>query len=309
MGRQIRYLKEGIEYESWLNDEGLVDRFFLKTRERKIVFLFRNGSDRPGAVIKRGKTSQIEKEYVNQKNALALFPTNVPEIYFMKSDGDVSDLCMEYVKGLHLNTVVSSAWMGRKKKYLGELNEIFGFLLNILKLVPARKERVGNVYPWSEIETIMRIVYGHFGRKAEIYDLGRLLKGVDQIESPVVMQHRDFCVANILYGDNGRKVIIDWEDSQEKDLVMVDFNMLLVSMAKAYEETLMETGEYFYKDREITGNVNKVKEEIRGYFGLEKSWFRKISLLSTLSLCAQNLRKQRLKTADEIFSFLIREAS
>jgi len=308
MDRQIRYLKEGVEYESWLNDEGLENRFFLKTRERKIIFLFRNGSDRPGAVIKCGKTSQIEREYINQKNALALFPTNVPEIYFLKSDGDVSDLCMEYVNGLHLNTIVSSAWMGRKKKYLGELKEIFGFLLNILKLVPARKEKVSNIYPWSEIETIMRIVYGHFGRKAEIDDLGKMLKGVDQIESALVMQHRDFCVANVLYGDKGRKVIIDWEDSREKDLIMVDFNMLLISVAKVYEETLGEAREQCFKDREIMENVNQVREEIRGYFGLEKSCFRKISLLSTLSLCSQNLQKQRFKTADEIFSFLIREA-
>lgn len=309
MDRQIRYLKKEIEYESWLNDEGLEDRFVLKTRERKITFLFRNGSDRPKAVIKCGKTSQIEREYINQKNALALFPMNVPEIYFIKSDGNVSSLCMEYVNGLHLNSIVSSAWMGRKKKYLGELEEMFGFLLDILKLVPARKGKVGNVYPWSEVETMMKDVYGHFGRKAEIDDIGRILKGVDQVESALVIQHRDFCVANVLYEDKGHKVIIDWEDSREKDLVMVDFNMLIISVIKTYEETLKEAKERFFKDREIMDNVNHVREGIRGYFGFEKSCFRKISLLSTLSLCSQNLRKQRFKTADEIFSFLIREAT
>lgn len=309
MDRQIRYLKEKIEYESWLDNERLEDRFFLKTRERKIIFLFKNGGNRPRAVIKCGKTSQIEREYINQKNALTLFPMNVPEIYFMKSDGNVSNLCMEYVKDWHLNSIVSSAWIGRKKKYLGELKEIFRFLLDILKLIPARKEKVSNVYPWSEIETMMKNVCGHFGRKAEIDDLGKMLEGVDQVESPLVMQHRDFCVGNVLYGDKGRKVIIDWEDSREKDLVMVDFNMLLISVMKTYEETFKETSEHFFRDREIVDNVNKVRGEIRGYFGLEKSCFRKISLLSTLSLCSQNLRKQRFKTADEIFSFLIREAT
>ena len=303
----MSYLKEEMEYGRWLREGKLQDKLFFKTDKKNIIFIFRHGEARPAAVMKCGKCSEMEKEYLTQKRALALFPAWVPKIYFFETDDGTGNLCMEYVKDNHLSNIVSSVWIGKRKKYLYELEQIFLFCIAFLKHIPVREGRVGHAYSAAEIEAMASDLLGYFGEGGEIPEFKERMDGLHETPSPLIMQHRDFCVRNILYADRQRKVIIDWEDSKEDDLPMVDFNMLLISMVAVYRDIFHEADDHFFGDKDLMEIVRKMREEVRQYLGVKKELFENISALSTLSLCSQNIRKGRFKTAEEIFTYLVRE--
>jgi len=308
MDRSVDFYK-GNKYEGWLEEESLQENFFLITDSRRIVFIFRKGDREPRAVRKYGKRAEIENEFINHQKAYHLFPTKIPPIYFFRLEGEMGDLCMEYVNESHLNNIVASVWTGKKKKFLKEMRETFLFLMEILKTLPIHEGKVEDSYSYQIAKWAMDNDIQKVNQMKETRRVEEIMKEVSGIRLPLCMQHRDFCLRNILYSGMQGKMIIDWEDSKEGELPMVDFNMLLVSIIQAYEELFRREKEEFFNENNITEMVEETREEIRQYLGLEKGIFDKISILATFSLWSQNLKKERFKTAEEIFSFLKKELS
>lgn len=308
MDRSVDFYK-GNKYEGWLEEESLQENFFLITDSRRIVFIFRKGEREPRAVRKYGKRAEIENEFINHQKAYHLFPTKIPPIYFFRLEGEMGDLCMEYVNESHLNNIVASVWTGKKKRFLKEMRGTFLFLMEILKTLPIHEGKVEDSYSYQIAKWAMDNDIQKVNQMKETRRVEEIMKEVSGIRLPLCMQHRDFCLRNILYSGMQGKMIIDWEDSKERELPMVDFNMLLVSIIQAYEELFRREKDEFFNENNITEMVEETREEIRQYLGLEKGIFDKISILATFSLWSQNLKKERFKTAEEIFSFLNKELS
>ena len=308
MDRSVDFYK-GNKYEGWLEEESLQENFFLITDSRRIVFIFRKGEREPRAVRKYGKRAEIENEFINHQKAYHLFPTKIPPIYFFRLEGEMGDLCMEYVNESHLNNIVASVWTGKKKRFLKEMRETFLFLMEILKTLPIHEGKVEDSYSYQIAKWAMDNDIQKVNQMKETRRVEEIMKEVSGIRLPLCMQHRDFCLRNILYSGMQGKMIIDWEDSKEGELPMVDFNMLLVSIIQAYEELFRREKDEFFNENNITEMVEETREEIRQYLGLEKGIFDKISILATFSLWSQNLKKERFKIAEEIFSFLNKELS
>lgn len=308
MDRSVDFYK-GNKYEEWLEEESLQENFFLITDSRRIVFIFRKGEREPRAVRKYGKRADIENEFINHQKAYHLFSTKIPQIYFFRSEGEMGDLCMEYVNESHLNNIVASVWTGKKKRFLKEMRETFLFLMEILKTLPIHEGKVEDSYSYQIAKWAMDNDIQKVNQMKETRRVEAIMKEVSGIRLPLCMQHRDFCLRNILYSGMQGKMIIDWEDSKEGELPMVDFNMLLVSIIQAYEELFRREKDEFFNENNITEMVEETREEIRQYLGLEKGIFDKISILATFSLWSQNLKKERFKIAEEIFSFLKKELS
>lgn len=306
MDRSIGFYK-GENYEEWLEEEGLQENFCLITNSRRIVFIFRKGEREPRAVKKYGKRAEIENEFINHQKAYRLFPTKIPPIYFLRSKGEMGDLCMEYVNESHLNNIVASVWTGKKIRFLKEIRETFLFLMEILKSLPIQEGKVEDSYSYQIAKRAIDNDMQKVNQMKEKKRVKEIMKEVSGIQLPLCMQHRDFCLRNILYSGMQGKMIIDWEDSREGDLPMVDFNMLLISIIQAYEELFRRERDEFFNENNIMEMVEEKREEIRQYLGLGKEIFEKISILATFSLWSQNLKKERFKTAEEIFSFLNKE--
>ena len=62
----------------------------------------------------------------------------------------------------------------------------------------------------------------------------KLTVSLEQVSLPLIPQHGDFSVRNILYRESGDKVLIDWEDCNLLMLPLVDINMLRVSLAESW---------------------------------------------------------------------------
>lgn len=307
--KEILCSEKMIEYESWLDDEKLQDRFVHVTNEKNIMFIFKKGDKKPKAVQKYGKLFEIKKEYVNHQKAQILFPSLVPPIYFFKSDCDTGNLCMEYIGDIHFNKVVASASIGKKRKYLDEIKDTFQFLIKMLKTLPFKEGDLENSYSYEMIKRKINTNFTYPNEKIERNKIKKIIEEVNHIRFPLGMEHGDFCLGNILYTDKNieRKVIIDWEDCREEDLPLVDFNMLLISMIQAYKDTFERKNDDFFNDNDIMKILTEQKEEIRQYLGMKKELFQKISILSTFSLWSQNVQKGRIKISEEIFSYLNKE--
>ena len=306
MDRNVDFYK-GNKYEGWFEEESLQENFYLITDSRRIVFIFKKGEKEPRAVRKYGKRAEIENEFINHQKAYHLFPTKIPPIYFFRLEGEMGDLCMEYVNESHLNNIVASVWTGKKKRFLKEMQETFLFLMEILKTLPIHEGKVEDSYSYQIAKWAMDHDIQKVNQMQERRRVEEIMKEVSGIRLPLCMQHRDFCLRNILYSGMQGKMIIDWEDSKEDDLPMVDFNMLLISMISVYKEMFHEAGDHFFANKDLMKIVHKMREQVKQYLGLEEGPFEKISVLSTFSLCSQNIRKGRFKTAEEIFTYLIRE--
>lgn len=309
--KEILCPEKMMEYEPWLDNEKLQDRFIHMTNEKNIIFIFKKGDKKPKAVKKYGKPFEIKKEYVNQQKAQTFFPSLVPAIYFFKSDCDIGNLCMEYIGDIRFNKVVASASIGKKRKYLREIKDTFQLLIKMLKSLPFKEGKFENSYSYQIIKTTINGNLTYLNEKIEINKIKKIIEEVNHIRFPLGMQHGDFCLGNILYTDKNieRKVIIDWEDCREEDLPLVDFNMLLISMIQAYKDTFERKNDDFFNDNDIMKILTEQKEEIRQYLGMKKELFQKISILSTFSLWSQNVQKGRIKISEEVFSFLNKELS
>lgn len=308
MDKSVDFYK-GKNYEAWLEEGSEQENFYLITDNRRIVFIFKKGEREPRAVRKYGKRAEIENEFINHQKAYHLFPTKIPPIYFFRLEGEMGDLCMQYVNESHLNNIVASVWTGKKKRFLKEMQETFLFLMEILKTLPFHEGKVEDSYSYQIAKWAMDNDMQKVNQMKGTRRVREIMKEVSGIRLPLCMQHRDFCLRNILYSGIQGKMIIDWEDSKERELPVVDFNMLLVSIIQAYKELFRREKDDFFNENNIAGMVEKTREEIRQYLGFEKGIFDKISILATFSLWLQNLKKERFRIAEEIFSFLNKEVS
>lgn len=288
-------------------DIGQENQFFLVSKAQTISFLFHEGHDRPYAVLKRGRMEDLDKEYQSHREAYSLFPEHVPAILFYEHDGEMASLCMEYVHESHMTDVVASGWFRRKEKFVEETEHMFAFLLLLIETYVRESFGQRQAVDQTELDSIVKTVATRFGSRGEFGQIRGYIYNAIGIKFPRIMQHGDFCGRNVLYAGKTRKVVIDWEDSKKDHLPFLDFNMLLISIMLLYRELFKKTDEDFFRDEALQRIICDTKRFLIKKLGICESDCRYISLLSTLFLCAQNIKKDRSKTADQIFGFLIRQ--
>ena len=285
------------------------DRFVLITKDRNISFLFDDDHPLPYAVLKYGKASDIKKEYLKHKKAYEFFPRHVPCILFYERQDKMAFFCIEYVPETHMSNVIASTWIWKKQRFIKEIEELFSLLLLLTKRYIQKTAKCGKKVDPKELETIFNVIALRFESRKEFIWFKDILSKIERINIPRIMQHGDFCNRNILYACKTRKVVIDWEDSKENHFPLVDFNMLLISVIEVYRELFNKTDEDFFNEMELRKIVFKMRRKLIEELKINELYHNEISLLSTAFLCAQNIKKERFKTADKIFFYLAKELS
>lgn len=280
------------------------DRFVLITGNRTISFLFKEGAAQPFAVVKSGNPIELGREYENHKRAFNLFPEWVPQIYYYKNEGETASLCVEYVQERFMSNVIAASWFNKKRSFIKEAQSLLSLLVEMMRKYIYEykiKDDTGQQY---ECNDILDIIDTYFHSKAVLSNLRKCFDKMTEVRIPFIMQHGDFCVRNILYASRNRKVVIDWEDSRNDHLPLLDFNMLLISLNGLYSRLFQHKNDSFFREKSIQFTVYVTQKRLMDILGLEDINFRLISIGSTAYLCANNLKKKRNQTATEIFNYL-----
>ena len=241
------------------------------------------------------------------KRAYNLFPEYVPDILFYEQSGEMASFCIEYVRETNMTNVVASTWVRKKQRFIKEIEKLFSLLLLLNEGYIQKTSKFGEEVDHKELETILNAIALRFGARKEFSRLKDILDKMKGIKITRLMQHGDFCNRNILYADKTRKVVIDWEESKENHFPLLDFNMLLISVIEVYREIFNKTDKDFFKEEDLQKIVFKMRRKFIERLKINGSYYNEISLLSTAFLCAQNIEKERFKTADKIFIHLARE--
>ena len=91
------------------------DRFVLITNEHTVSFLFKEGANRPFAVVKSGGREEIEREYINHNRAFSLFPDRVPRMYNYEKEDGAASFWIEHVQERTMGNVIASSWFKKRK--------------------------------------------------------------------------------------------------------------------------------------------------------------------------------------------------
>ena len=283
------------------------DRFVLITNEHSISFLFKQGANRPFALVKSGSREEIEREYINHNRAFSLFPNRVPRIYNYEEEAGAASFRIEYIQERTMGNVIASSWFKKKRRFVKETRDIFSLLVELMEKWGHEFETQEDIIQQNDLDPVLSVIGSYFVSKEILPDLRRCFNEIIGVKTPLIMQHGDFCVRNILYADQNRKMVIDWEDSKENHLPLVDFNMLLISLNKLYVQLFGCKDGDFSQEAEIKEYLLSTQKKLMNLLGLNEEDFNRISLLSTAFLCAQNLKKGRNKTASDIFRYLERK--
>jgi len=283
------------------------DRFVLITEDRSISFLFKEGAIQPFAVVKSGDSKELGREYANHKIAFNLFPESVPQLYYYDNKGETASLCIEYVNEMTMSNVVATSWFRKKRRFIKEAQSLLALLVIMMEKYTHEFKIKENMRQQYDHNTILNIIGAHFDSKAIISNLRRCFDKMIDARIPLIMQHGDFCVNNILYANHTRKMVIDWEDSRDDHLPLLDFNMLLISFESLYPQLFPRAGNDFFQEMDMHDAILSTQNKIITLLGINNFDFQCLSLLSTAYLCAQNLKKERLKTASKVFNHLERQ--
>ena len=283
------------------------DRFVLITNEHTVSFLFKEGANRPFAVVKSGGREEIEREYINHNRAFSLFPDRVPRIHNYEKEDGAASFWIEYVQERTMGNLIASSWFKKKRRFVKETRDIFSLLVELMEKCVHQFETREDIIQQDDLDSILSVIGSYFVSKEILPDLRRCFNEIIGVKTPLIMQHGDFCVRNILYADQNRKMIIDWEDSKENHFPLVDFNMLLISLNKLHARLFKCKNDDFFQEAKIKESLLSTKRKLMNLLDLNEDDFTRISLLSTAFLCAQNLKKGRNKTASDIFRYLERK--
>jgi hypothetical protein len=290
-----------------LTESDIFNRFVLFTKERRISFLFQDKGLYPFAVKKSGHRADIGTEYQNHVRAKELLGNKVPDIWGFETSEETAFFYLEYVPEIFLSNVVAHSFFNKKKLFVKEVLSMLDFYLSVFTCFLYKNNPVSAVDNTLDVGKLFsEISAGFTGRKSQT--LSHAFALAEKSCKPMMLQHGDFCIRNILYGGNQRKVLIDWEDMNSSTLPLVDYMMLFISIQALFEQLFHDDPAQLFQMDEIKAKVDEIKNKIISMLDLDRASFHKLAFLSTALLCRQNLSKDRQATAQLIFNEMEKQA-
>jgi hypothetical protein len=279
-------------------DESLV----LFSADRMVAFLFRRGEPPPYQVRKSGDAADLAAEAGNHRRAAQLLGRMVPDLL----PGVESALTLEYIPEHTLLNAVASAWLGRHRVFEREALGHVTFCLEVYRRSFQGAPPVVEPVTAAEVDDLLAALADLPCEVSERERLGAVLQECVGAELPRLIQHGDFCVRNVLIagGERGR-VLIDWEDLQERRFPLADFALLRLSLKEAYAALFKTDPDAMLRRTELVRGLAEAEEELGRLLGLDRRGMKQVTLLSLACLCRQNLRKKRYPTARSIFAELL----
>jgi len=282
----------------------LFNRFVLFTSDRQIAILFKDKDSQPFAVRKSGPLTGIKTEYQNHHMARALLGDKVPDIWGFEASTDKASFYLEYVPERLLSNVIAESFIYKKKIFFKEILLILDFYISVFNCFLENRPS----FPPSDKEKDMvkmssEIISHPFASKIKS-QLNQIVIKAEKIKKPYMVQHGDFCIRNILFGHNKKKILIDWEDMNISAFPLVDYMMLFMSIQEIFQQLFHMNPAQLFKVPELKKKAAEVKSAILSMLCIDNEMFNTLAVLSTAVLCHQNLEKKRDATAQLIFKEL-----
>ncbi len=285
----------------------IFNRFVLFTKGRRISFLFQDKGLYPFAVKKSGQKADISTEYQNHGKAKVLLGNKVPDIWGFETCEETAFFYLEYVPEIFLSNVVAHSFFNQKKVFVKEVLSILDFYLGVFTCFLNQRGPVSAVANTLDIGKLFSEISAGFADR-NIETLTHAFALAEKSGKPMMLQHGDFCIRNILYGNNQRKVLIDWEDMNSSTLPLMDYMMLFISIQALFEQLFNDDPGQLFRMSEIKTKADEIKTKIMSMLCLDRASFHRLAFLSTALLCRQNLSKDRQTTAQLIFTEMEKQA-
>jgi len=282
------------------------DRFVLLTGDRQIAFLFRRNEPAPWAVCKTGARADLVAEQRNHNRAVAILGPRVPGVLGLTEGEGTASLSLECLPERFLGNVVAAALWGRRKVFVREALGHLDFCREVYRLLAEKGGMEQVVVSAGDVNGMLDGLEILLGDSGESTLLKRMLTQIIGTTLPRMIQHGDFCVRNILITGGGRgRVLIDWEDLQERRWPLADFALLWLSLKEVYASLFAADLAAMERLPALADGLAALEVELMKILNLDSTAMRAAQVLSLACLCRQNLGKGRLDTATAIFGELM----
>lgn len=202
--------------------------------------------------------------------------------------------------------LVGEAWWHRYKVFIREALGHLHFFREVYRLLAEKGGMDQVIVSAGDVKGLLDGVDGLLGDGADALLLKQALTQTIGTTLPRLMQHGDFCVRNVLIagGERGR-VLIDWEDLQERRWPLADFVLLRLSLKEVYASLFAADLAAMERLPALTEGLLAAEAELMQILNLDSTAMRAAQVLSLACLCRQNLGKGRLDTARAIFGELM----
>ncbi len=284
----------------------ITDRYVFLTPDREIALVFGAQGRFPTHVEKKGHQEALAREWQNHQWAARCLGPLVPALYDFSPEEGRAVMKMEYIPEKNLPNVVSEALFRRcrlEKETLATLDFFQGVFTRFEKEAQAPKEKLNKTMQAEVTQGLAFACPGGDGREVRT----RLEKAFTNRAFPLIPQHGDFCVRNVLYRNARQMVLIDWEDFNPACLPLVDLNMLCISLAETWAQIGGGDGRGFISHAVIQKRVTALSNHMREKLDVSPEEWRICGLLSLVLLVGINVRKNRLATAMKIRDEFLRQ--
>lgn len=278
------------------------DRFVLLTGDRQIAFLFRSHGQVPWAVCKAGAREDILAEQRNHSLAVQILGRRVPALLETRQDGQTASITLEYVRERFLGNVVAACLFRKRQVFIREALGHLDFCREIYRLLAVNNRVEFVAVTEAEVKGLWAGIDEFLRGSTDAEPLRQALVQTIGVPLPRLIQHGDFCVRNVLMagGERGR-VLIDWEDMQERRWPLVDFVLLRLSLKEVYGKLFNVSLEEMTRLPELAQGLRHTETDLAKLLDIDPAHMAAAQWLSLACLCRQNLRKGRKETAMAIF--------
>lgn len=284
----------------------IADRYLFLTPDREVALVFASEARLPTHVEKKGPLDALTHEWRNHQWAVTCLGATVPSLLeFFPAEGQAV-MKMEYIPEKTLTNVVSEALLRQRrleKETLAALDFLQTVFTRFHQTGQGRRQKLDSAMQAVITEGLAFILPSDNESAART----RLEKALDQNVFPLIPQHGDFCVRNVLYRNARQMVLIDWEDFTLASLPLIDLNMLCISLAETWAQIAGDNGEEFINNTVVQKKIAALSNHMRGQLDAAAGEWHICGLLSLACVVGSNLRKNRLATAMKIREEFLRQ--
>jgi len=278
----------------------------LLSPDRQVSFLFNPAEKWPVGVRKTGDRDDLKKEYKRHLQAIQLLDRKVPSLLDELTEEKQAFFTLEYIPEFTLVNRVAEAWWGRRKAFVHESSAHLDFCCEVYRQFMQAAPPQHVTVTATEVNELLEGISVLLKKSPDSDLLKSVLHKTVGMILPKMIQHGDFCVRNVLIpaGVRGR-VLIDWEDLQESRWALADFVLLCLSLREVYVKLFGDDSTPLESSPDMNQRFLQAEETLKKLLDINSQQMAAAELLSLVSLCRQNLVKDRQVTAAGIFDELI----
>ncbi len=212
----------------------------------------------------------------------------------------------EAIPEYFLGNIVAGTWRDRRAVFIREALAHVAFCLSVNRRFVQGAPPEAEPVTGDEVKALLDALDELTHKGSEREQLKASLQECVGLVLPRLIQHGDFCVRNVLIAGGKRgRVLIDWEDMQERRWPLADYVLLRLSMKEVYADLFTTELSAMEKIPELAAGLTALETELMTLLNLDQETFHVTELLSLACLCRQNIRKKRSQTAKTILGELL----